>query len=50
MDAFLITAGHIDGHEAEALDPGRIEPETFGPLVGTGRCRRPELRRLRLGR
>lgn len=34
MDAFLITPGHIDGHEAEALDAGRIEPETFGPSSG----------------
>ncbi|MFE5644820.1 DUF6802 family protein [Rhodococcus sp. NPDC056516] len=34
MDAFLITAGHIDGHESEALDPGRIEPATFGPESG----------------
>jgi len=36
MDAFLITPGHIDGHgfDAEPLDPGRIEPETFGPSSG----------------
>ncbi|MDV6271990.1 DUF6802 family protein [Rhodococcus erythropolis] len=36
MDAFLITAAHVDNHglEAAPLDPGRIEPENFGPSSG----------------